>query len=496
MRGRTKRLTRCTYLLLFFLVMDLTIIGCSSPQLRTTNTSIPSLTSPAATQVPVISLPQIPEITPSPSHRPTNMATITYTAIPTIPPEKTLSITIPAWLKSSSLDEMFMIPTINGTGGFFQISVINAVSQERVDIQVPENSAYFWSNDGWSINIIYDDWSLQTIDLRNGNVANSVLNENVLRLYPHIFEDNLLTPLIARGNVGEQNFLLVNPDYLSWISFDSKYFTHLDFNSEETPISVEDLETGEISQITSPDDGIYDITSIWSPTGDQLAIEQTMSPPQPFYWPADHIIIYDINQDRVISSFLGDFSFIRWSFDGQRILYQRSATPGEQYQYSSAPRILEIKTGESECYYTIKYLADSEGDNTAIFEWLPGDRGITYISYHIDHSGLTHIGNFCIYYFDKDDIICPTIGISDLSDRSVIGYSISPSGDYTIFDYDMSGPISDYLVQPLTSLIKNDGTGYLPLWTEENSREAYNLKISDYSIGLVEYEVLWRPMIP
>jgi hypothetical protein len=436
-------------------------------------------------------------ITSSPINKPTS--TNTQSAFLIHPPTQTPFpdfIELPEWLKTSKNDDLFMALTGITDNGLI-LSVINPSTQQQFNIPISRNPKYFWSSDGTSINIVNPDWKLMTIDIHSGKVKYAVLDKNPFRFSPWIFDDNTLTPLIASGFLDQLNFILLQPYESRRISFDSIYMVEVNTGLTEEPISVINIETGEVTPITSPNDGIYEVEYAWSPMKDQLAILQSRLPPQLYYWPGDHIIIYDIDKKSVTSSFNGDFSYISWSSDGQQLLYRKSSVEGERgFYYSNSPCVINIQSGMNKCYYTIKFQTDSVASNAFAsgFDWFPGDLGITYLLAWTENS--IDKGNFCIYYFKKDSITCPTQGLEDLSKRAVVNYDMSPSGEYVILNYDLTLPESDYRERVYTSLIKIDGTGYLRLWTEKDYQKAGEIKWDHYYDNLLSYGVLWRPVVP
>lgn len=484
----------------FLLLILFLLTGCAVNKSTSTPTNINSKpilnTQIYLTPNKIVTSTDTTTITPSPTLIPTRTATqsafFIHPLTPTAFPDY---IELPEWLKVATNDDLFMAITGYINGGL-QLSVINPTTQDQFNLPILYNSVFFWSSDGNSINVLNPNWELMTIDLKSGKVLSSDMEKKTLRFSPYIFDGNDPTPMIARGRVGEPNFLLLQVYQLRDISFDGKYFLHQDYYSEENPISVENLETGNIIPVTSPNDGINDTDYAWSPVGDKLAIIQTKTPPQPYYWPGDHLVIFDLEQNAVISSFEGVFSFIKWSGDGQNILYQKSVITDHKSGYGDSyiPCVINLKTGESKCFYTISFQANSDGAWLSTFNWFPGDVGITYLSSWFKSS--SYGGNFCIYYFDRDRITCPTKDLADLSKRSVIRYSISPDGEYIVFDYDESMPMSDFMSYPYSSLIRTDGTGYLQLWSVENRQKAIEITGEKYNNNPVYIGVLWRPVAP
>lgn len=479
-----------------FFILILLLTGCTSGRLDATpagdNLQSTDQLQITGTATQAVITPNNRPITPSPTELPTStptklpvrIKTPTSTALPD-------HLELPDWLKSSDNQDLFMALTGETDNGY-RLSIIDPKSKQQFDLLIPKTSAYFWSSDGNGINILNKDLKVKTIDLQTGNVTDAVIDPSVFQF--RRYGDNFPYSLIARGNPGEPGFSLNS--LLYDISFDYKYAYHYYNDLKETKITVEDLSSGEFftATATTEVDGIYNGETQWSPVSDQLAILQTKTlPTGPDYYPAFRLLIYDANQRSITKSFNGDFSNIKWSHDGKKILFQRKALPGEPIALSSVPCILDLQTAESKCYFAIKYYEDSNGLSTILsnFDWLPGDKGIMYLT---DRGASQPNGNFCVYYFADGKINCPTNGIGDLAGDSVIDYSLSPTGDYFVFTFDQSGPLNDFRVEPRSALIKIDGTGYLPLWMGSSTKEGGT---SDQFIGdLVSNTMLWRPAQP
>jgi Tol biopolymer transport system component len=119
----------------------------------------------------------------------------------------------------------------------------------------------------------------------------------------------------------------------------------LDFQNNEKPIvSIEDLETGQITQISEPPlQELYTYQYLWSPVASLLAILRVhngMMTPS-----GDRIGIYKPNGEKV-ASFEGSFISPIWSPDGSKLLYRETS--------SISPCIWDINLGTKKCLREIE----------------------------------------------------------------------------------------------------------------------------------------------
>ncbi|MBW8012009.1 MAG: hypothetical protein FVQ83_12340 [Chloroflexi bacterium] len=469
------------------------------------DTASPTTTqTPGATQTPRATLTatttQAATATqrPLPSRRPSPTPTITPTYTPTAPDLPTF-LDVPEWLGDPEIN-VLMFLTRNPEGSY-QLSFFNANTGDRFDL--PDNflaniGYYFWMPDGRSFGLVSQNrQEIYLIDIMSGEITAREAGINTTRFlstgnsYPYMaFTSGL--------SFDGDNFILP----VSRVFYDSRfgafsnnglYFVQIDVE-EYRFTKIENLLTGEIIQITNPDDEYYDVYFEWSPVSNQLAILHRSVPPfhTDYGFEIDNddiefkVNIYDPATGRILGSYK-DVGDARWSPDGTQILYDEQGRYfwSIREDYSSAPCIFTIITGETNC---LNYIRNWHGQiSLRDYIWSPdGTRlsytyeyDILYPDFYIDTGGL------CIVDLLSRGIICPTDLMPELDiykgfHLHALGHSWSPDSNFIAFTTGMCKYYCDESIEELIYIISSDGGQYYYL-----DKRVYNYSLTD----------AWRPPI-
>jgi hypothetical protein len=257
-----------------------------------------------------------------------------------------------------------------------------------------------------------------------------------------------------------------------------------DFSKEEFPLSVEYLDSGDSIKVTQENDGIYDVEYAWSPDSNELAILQSTVPAMPalpgqVLYEDTHIILFDANQKKITKNFEGDFAYINWSPDGRYILYQTPLADGPGYSPEAC--VLDVQIDRRRCFGTIaNQTIDAYNSD---YEWLPDSSGLVYLK----RANSEEYNHFCLYQFQADRVDCPSQDVSQISNRKIIQYSLSPDGRFVFLTSDTPYSSFDAPDRPTSAWMQVDGQMYSELWGEDD--------FQTFGWNPVAIGVLWKPAV-
>jgi dipeptidyl aminopeptidase/acylaminoacyl peptidase len=192
-----------------------------------------------------------------------------------------------------------------------------------------------------------------------------------------------------------------------------------------------------------------------------------------------HIILFDANQKRITKNLEGDFANINWSPDGRYILYK---TPmADDQGYSPKTCVLDVQIDRRRCFGTIaNQTIDAYNSD---FEWLPDSSGLVYLK----QANSGEYNHFCIYKFQEDRVDCPSQDVSQINNRKIIQYSLSPDGRFVFLTSDTAYSSFDAPERPISAWMQADGQMYSELWGEGD--------FQTFGWNPAAVGVLWRPAV-
>jgi hypothetical protein len=453
------------FLLLLILFFPL-LTNCLPPAIMTT-TPRAKITQ-MANEFPITSPPM--EINKTDAPEPT-----------TIPENPSGIIQLPEWLKSPGESEIFIA---NGCPDKenCQLILVNPANQARYNLPVNDIAVYFWLPGGKGIGLITNQHQFMNITLATGEMTGTSLPAQSLRFFPDALPGEYLRPAYAFGDFNSSEWFVVSN--IKEFSYDRQYRLMKDFSNEENSLSMEYLDSGEVIRVTQESDGIYDVEYAWSPVSNELAVIQSSAPAFPsvggqVVYGDTHLILYDADQKRITKDFEGDFAYINWSPNGRYILYQTPLADG--LGYNPAACILDVQIDKRTCFDTIANQT-IDAYNTD-YEWLPDNRGLVYLK----QANSGEYNHFCIYKFQEDRVDCPTRRVSQISNRKIFQYSLSPDGRFIFLTIDEPYTSLDDPEMPISAWMQTDGKMYSELWGK--------IDIQTLGWNPTVVGVLWRPAV-
>lgn len=356
------------------------------------------------------------------------------------------------------------------------LSFLNAATREWFDMEVPVGVNYYFWFDNMHIGFLSNSLEIMyLVDLSNGEVSSFPVSQSATRLLapPDFFSalEIKQDPLSLNDFIFDYIVTWLSPS----ISNDTRYLAERDRSQEEDQVIVTDFYTGEIVWESNPSDDYFDNVISWSPVNaSYLAIVQGKID-QNIGFPAKDttLVVVDIKTGEIIASQKGDIGRVVWSPDGTSILYENAlhlyANFG--YNFTSAPCIFNIITGENECIWNIPNSYIPTGPKlltTADYQWSSDSLSIYFISYFgsLGYRGKS-AGNICIYYLINGTIYCPTENLAELPgwnndwllwwneySWSIQSYDFSPDNSFihfcvssnSILSDDQTGPSQDGII--------------------------------------------------
>ncbi|MBI5353077.1 MAG: hypothetical protein HZB50_10605 [Chloroflexi bacterium] len=376
---------------------------------------------------------------------------------------------LPAWMKDPDTNIVAALIT-DDYEGKRKIAFFNAITGEKYEILMPQDiSGYFWF-DNENFGLLSKDLSTSyQINLPTGQVSMQEVSQETTRLLNQGYDD------YENGSGDTASELVLLKDSLT----NNPVFERAAFRQEnsksglftanwtgdyKTEIEVIDTKTNQVVWKNSLANGMYGIEFAWSPNDEgQLAyLQGKPEPTDSLLTESILLTIVDVTSGEILSSYSGDFGIIRWSHDGNKILYQnawsRYVTYG--FRFKDAPCILFLNLGEKRCLRSIPRFVPEEYElvTTGVYSWGIDDNSIyyTYIYASQDNS----IGNLCIYSLLNSHINCPTQNLDAIKGMTILNYEVSPGQQYVHFCYSGSSILNDYAGPSKDGIIKTDGTGF------------------------------------
>lgn len=412
----------------------------------------------------------------------------------------------PSWMGNSQT--MILTNPITETKGneitSANIMFLNALTGERYNIPFPSNAnAYFWY-DNMHFGFLSDDFQvMHFLDLGNGQVTEENTTIESTRLLS--INDSFVPLVIRQDPLSPSSFMF---DYaLSYwgspYSLDTRYFAESDNSINEGPVTVTDLETGQIIWKSSPPDGYSDVHFLWSPANSSyLAIVRGGYSITESEFPVNNttLIVVDVKTSRMISSTKVDAGRIRWSPDGTKILYRNAISDYWNFGYSftEAPCFFNLENQKESCIWRIPNRHLKNGQTlitTDDYQWSADGKSINFTYSYDSPNGMG--ADICNYNLVDGSFTCPTYNLPELSGWnmdwrngwSITTYNLSLDGKHVYFCLDSNHPLSDDrggLSQD--GLIEINGTKLITWVSRQETSTNYSITRCSF------YNNLWRPL--
>lgn len=457
----------------FVLFATLGLSACIQPRIPPSPASTPLLPTPTGPEEVI----QLATATSTP----TAVRQIESASTPAPTPWKTSHDRTPAWLAAPGGADVALM-NLCGRPEQCELVFVNSATKEDYILTVPGGANYyFWLPDtpsgpsGMKLGLVYLPDSLVIYRLANGAIEEMQFDPGALRYLADASSANALLPVFSYGNAGEKNWFLI-PDTRA-VSFDRRYVVRQDWNDPETPISVDDLGSGNSFQLTKAADGRYDVAYAWSPVEKVVAVLQSSEPPVPtaagqVAFHDTHLLIYDVTGGSTEAGGGIRMASASWQSDGKQILFLSGTTP----EINNLPCWLDLATGTTQCADAIPraYPADYLSD----LAWIPGENRIIFLR----HSPTALTNQLCTYDLNSAETACK---VEAGEGRKITSYRLAPDRKVVFFTHDTLGSSADAPEAPYAALASLDGSWIVDLAGKDvYDRFGWNPAL----LG-----VLWRP---
>ncbi len=401
---------------------------------------------------------------------------------------------LPAWMKNSETNISAALIT-NDFEQTRKIAFFNASTGDRYEMSMPQDiSGYFWY-DNANFGFLSKDLSTSyRINLPTGQVFTQGVSQEETRLLNQEYDDYEN----KSGDTANELILLKDSSTNSLVFERARWhdksksglFTASWYGDNNAGIEVLDNKTNQIIWQYPLSAGMYGTELAWSPNEEgQLAFLQ--GKPEPlngFITESMLLILVDITTGKILSSYSGNFGDLRWSQDGEKILYQNARSRYRTYGYGfvDAPCVLFLELGEKRCLRSIPRLvpAGLTLETTGVYEWGKDNESIYFTYLYSSPKANSYSGNLCIYSLINSHIDCPTQGLDVLKENSIVYYDLSPDQQFIHFCYSASSILNDYADTASDGVIKVDGSGFFS-WVGV---------IQDGGPQSCSYGSIWRPL--
>lgn len=424
--------------------------------------------------------------------KPVSSTTPVVTISPTNTEETTLpAYSLPVWMGDPAINILAALIT-DDYKRTRKISFYNAETGEKYDIPMPKDtSGYFWYDNAHFGFLSNDLMSTYKINMETGKVTKIAVSPQEVRL------------LNQEQDVDYQNLagdkataLRVIPDYSSnsGVLFEQARKNDKSINrlfaarwsGDNSTIVVINTYTNQIVWESQSTNNVYGIEFLWSPTDENL-LAYLQGKPEPlndFIADSVTLTIVNVAKGEINSVYSGDFGTLKWSPDGNKILYQ-DPWFRNGYAFRDAPCILFLETNEIKCLQSIPHIIPPGYKliTTGIYKWGNNSNYIYYTYLYRTPDETEKLGNLCVYNLVEGIIHCPTQELEILHGRSIVYFDISPDEQYLHFCYSASTILNDYADTANDGIIKVDGTGFFS-WVGA---------IIDGGPQSCSYNSIWRP---
>jgi hypothetical protein len=455
------------------ILITVILASCSGIQNKLTPTSTQEKIIPTRIADSPSTIPESSTNTAAPTTIPT--------AIPTEIPTTTTS-KFPLWMANPGTDVLAALIR-DDIKKIREIQFFNAATKEKFNLNPPMDFGGFFWYDNMNFGLLSKDMeTAYRFNLETGQMITSSVSSQSTRFLYKDWANGLVT--------------FTDPSSNEMI-FDTLWETNKSLNKKYTAewvdrhvIRVTETATDQFVWESSESKYRYGAEYVWSPV-DESQFAFVQGSPEPLNeFITDKLIltVVDVSKGKILSTYSGNFGPLEWSPDGKKILYLDPYFRYRNYGYgfTEAPCFLVLGTGEKRCLRSIPRLIPTGHIllTTGVYHWTKDSNSIFYTYVYSLPSEWAISGNLCNYNLIDGQINCPTEGLAELKDRSVIYYDLPPDEQYIHLCYSKATILNDYADTSNDGVIKTDGTGFFS-WVGT---------IQDGGPQTCSQDTLWRPL--
>ena len=438
---------------LCLLIFLTTLTACRQPTAfpTTAPTSTLETTWPPPTLVPT-PLPDTAMPAASATTIPTDVSAEEPTATPDpgTPWDFPESLPFPDWVADEQ-SVLLLLPTDatdDGVLSYDRLTLINARSALRFDLEPYPGGGYFWMPDGRAFGLISETRDQVALFYLDGTIERIPVDTAISRYVRFLSRAGKPPePLVAYGNhPGDPDFLIAQPNDLS---ADGQFIVQTFLEQS----FVERTDTGLAVLETNAEDVYHDLRATWSPRAPYVAILQGNpglgidSPILYERYGNFRLLIYDAETGKLASEIAG-VSGTSWSPDGTQILYQVSQ--------SNVPCIFSILEGSNICLTEVR---EDHPDFIGRYKWSSDGRQLSYIYFQIVQGVQIEFnaGGLCTIGLRTRQIRCYAEELGG-TNQVPLNHVWSPHPSYLWFTFDTSCPTCDFVENPQIAILNvNNG---------------------------------------
>jgi hypothetical protein len=398
------------------------------------------------------------------------------------------SYDLPVWMKASDTTIAAAILT-DDVKRTRKIAFFNAATGESYEILMNRSTSGFFWYDNQNFGILVNDLdTVYRLNLTSGNVFIEGISPLSTRLIESDWISGYFNGLKVLGNPGSNQEIIFTSSWELSVSKNGT-FTVKEKVDEDGFIITNNVTNESLMEFTSPAD-TYITTYEWSPVNDNLLAFVQGKYDSQFQFITENMTlnILDVQTGKLLKEYSGDFGWLSWSPDGEKILYENAKSRYHNYGigFTEAPCTMFLNMDEQRCLNAIPRFVPQgyKLATTTQYIWSSDGGRIFYTALYLkDQEKYSIRGNFCIYDLTNGHIVCPTEKLDDLNEQGV-SYSVSPNEEYVYLCMSKSTALNDYVDESKDGIMRLDGSGFFG-WQGTIQKPVFNL---------CSYDVLWRPL--
>ena len=323
------------------------------------------------------------------------------------------SYDLPAWMKATETTIAASVIS-NEPESTRKIAFVNAATGESHEILMNRSTSGFFWYDNQNFGFLASD--LKTV-YRLNLTSGKVFLEEIPPLAARLVEPDWITGFVNGLNMVDLSASNQEITFTAtWQQDISKsgIFTAMKKRDWDGITVINNVTNETVLDIKTPDK-TYITVYIWSPENNNLLAYVQGKYDDGFNFITEDMTlnIVDVTNGKALKTFSGDFGWMSWSPDGNKLLYRNAKSNYSTYGigFTEAPCIIFLNMNEQRCLQSIPRNVPSGYTlaTTTQYEWSSDSERIFYrVLYQKDQETYSIRGDVCIYDLINGHIVCPT----------------------------------------------------------------------------------------